>query len=84
MSDFIHDITQRRTEAYVDRINGSRSITSTNISVQYHQKIEGKVRDIYVCKDFVILYATDRQSAFDRQLTSVPFKGIFDKLYDYW
>jgi phosphoribosylaminoimidazole-succinocarboxamide synthase len=38
-------------------------------------KHEGKVRDVYKCKDFVLMVATDRQSAFDRQLTSIPFKG---------
>eukprot|EP01018_Ginkgo_biloba_P035605 Gb_30912 [translate_table: standard] len=38
-------------------------------------KIRGKVRDIYSAGDYLILVTTDRQSAFDRILASVPFKG---------
>ncbi|KAH9298859.1 hypothetical protein KI387_030541, partial [Taxus chinensis] len=38
-------------------------------------KIRGKVRDIYNAGDYLILVTTDRQSAFDRILASVPFKG---------
>uniref|UniRef100_A0A0D6R7K2 Phosphoribosylaminoimidazole-succinocarboxamide synthase, chloroplastic n=1 Tax=Araucaria cunninghamii TaxID=56994 RepID=A0A0D6R7K2_ARACU len=38
-------------------------------------KIRGKVRDIYSAGDYLILVTTDRQSAFDRVLASVPFKG---------
>lgn len=34
-----------------------------------------KVRDTYVCDDAIVLVTTDRQSAFDRQLAKVPFKG---------
>lgn len=35
----------------------------------------GKVRDIYRQGDQLVLVATDRLSAFDRVLTTVPFKG---------
>lgn len=35
----------------------------------------GKVRDIYRQGDRLVLVATDRLSAFDRVLTTVPFKG---------
>ncbi|KAL8508640.1 hypothetical protein ACS0TY_019040 [Phlomoides rotata] len=38
-------------------------------------KIRGKVRDIYDGGDYVVLVTTDRQSAFDRILASIPFKG---------
>lgn len=38
-------------------------------------KIRGKVRDIYDAGDYMVLVTTDRQSAFDRILASVPFKG---------
>lgn len=34
-----------------------------------------KVRDIYDGGDYLILVTTDRQSAFDRILASIPFKG---------
>ncbi|MFC1820705.1 phosphoribosylaminoimidazolesuccinocarboxamide synthase [Thermodesulfobacteriota bacterium] len=35
----------------------------------------GKVRDVYISDDKVFLIATDRQSAFDRNLAHIPFKG---------
>lgn len=34
-----------------------------------------QVRDIYDSGDYLVLVTTDRQSAFDRILASVPFKG---------
>lgn len=54
------------------------SISSTSLEdflPNFEKKVTGKVRDLYVCKDMVIMVATDRQSAFDRQLASVPYKG---------
>ncbi|KAK2992085.1 hypothetical protein RJ640_023468 [Escallonia rubra] len=38
-------------------------------------KVRGKVRDIYDDGDYLVLVTTDRQSAFDRILASIPFKG---------
>jgi len=38
-------------------------------------KQKGKVRDVYVKDDKIFLIATDRQSAFDRNLAQIPFKG---------
>ncbi|GMI90989.1 PURIN C, purin 7 [Hibiscus trionum] len=38
-------------------------------------KTRGKVRDIYDAGDCLVLVTTDRQSAFDRILASIPFKG---------
>ncbi|KAF5444800.1 hypothetical protein F2P56_033900 [Juglans regia] len=38
-------------------------------------KTRGKVRDIYESGDYLVLVTTDRQSAFDRILASIPFKG---------
>jgi phosphoribosylaminoimidazole-succinocarboxamide synthase len=35
----------------------------------------GKVRDLYSCDEKLILVSTDRQSAFDRMLGCIPFKG---------
>ncbi|CAM8974635.1 unnamed protein product [Rhodiola kirilowii] len=42
---------------------------------QLKSKIRGKVRDIYDGGDYLVLVTTDRQSAFDRILASIPFKG---------
>src|SRR3989338_259079 len=39
------------------------------------KKYQGKVRDTYDVGDKLVLVTTDRQSAFDRQLAAVPFKG---------
>ncbi len=39
------------------------------------KKYKGKVRDVYVTDDKLFLVATDRQSAFDRNLANIPFKG---------
>jgi len=39
------------------------------------KKYTAKVRDVYSTDDKIFLIATDRQSAFDRILARVPFKG---------
>jgi phosphoribosylaminoimidazole-succinocarboxamide synthase len=39
------------------------------------KKYQGKARDIYISKDKIFLISTDRQSAFDRNLAIIPFKG---------
>lgn len=39
------------------------------------KKYRGKVRDVYIAEDKIFLIATDRQSAFDRNLAHIPFKG---------
>lgn len=44
----------------------------------------GKVRDMFVCEKVVIIITTDRQSAFDRQLASVPCKGRVLNLLTHW
>ena len=39
------------------------------------EKYTGKVRDVYTSDNEVFLITTDRQSAFDINLASIPFKG---------
>jgi len=39
------------------------------------EKYDGKVRDVYASDDKIFLISTDRQSAFDRNLAHIPFKG---------
>jgi phosphoribosylaminoimidazole-succinocarboxamide synthase len=39
------------------------------------EKYKGKVRDVYKGEDKLFLISTDRQSAFDRNLANIPFKG---------
>lgn len=48
----------------------------------YHQ---GKVRDIYRLPDRRILITTDRQSAFDHVLGTIPLKGqVLNRMAQYW
>eukprot|EP00274_Cyanoptyche_gloeocystis_P005257 CAMPEP_0196658484 /NCGR_PEP_ID=MMETSP1086-20130531/29906_1 /TAXON_ID=77921 /ORGANISM="Cyanoptyche gloeocystis , Strain SAG4.97" /LENGTH=334 /DNA_ID=CAMNT_0041992087 /DNA_START=209 /DNA_END=1213 /DNA_ORIENTATION=+ len=48
-------------------------------------KYRGKVRDTYDIGDKLILITTDRQSAFDRILASVPFKGqVLNQVSAWW
>ncbi|KAK8947402.1 hypothetical protein KSP39_PZI006761 [Platanthera zijinensis] len=52
------------------------SETHLDLSVPgLHAKARGKVRDVYEGKGYMVLVTTDRQSAFDRVLASIPFKG---------
>lgn len=49
------------------------------------EKHVGKVRDIYDAGDKLILITTDRQSAFDRILASIPFKGqVLNQVSQFW
>lgn len=46
---------------------------------------QGKVRDIYLLSGKRILITTDRQSAFDRILGTIPFKGeVLNRIAQYW
>ncbi|KAF1336562.1 Phosphoribosylaminoimidazolesuccinocarboxamide synthase, partial [Globisporangium splendens] len=80
MSGALIEEAEKRTQAYVARIDPLDCITATSLDaiaahVPPFQQIVGKVRDIYVFPDTVLLISTDRQSAFDRQLASIPYKG---------
>ena len=49
------------------------------------ERIEGKVRDIYLQEDQRILVTTDRVSAFDQVLGAIPFKGqVLNQLSAWW
>jgi DNA-binding transcriptional MerR regulator len=46
---------------------------------------EGKVRDSYVDGDVRTIVTTDRVSAFDRPLGTIPFKGqVLNQIANYW
>src|SRR5688572_25110191 len=46
---------------------------------------EGEVRDNYVRGDRRLIVATDRLSAFDRVVTTLPFKGqVLNQLSSWW
>jgi phosphoribosylaminoimidazole-succinocarboxamide synthase len=49
------------------------------------ERYRGKVRDVYKQRDRLFLVATDRLSAFDRVLTTIPFKGeVLNRLARFW
>lgn len=81
-----------RTKAYVAQfIDAGRAdaLQATSIDTSFLPHFEklyvGKVRDMYVCRDVVVIVTCDRQSAFDRQLASVPYKGmVLNKVALWW
>lgn len=49
------------------------------------ERIEGKVRDIYLQETQRVLITTDRVSAFDQVLGTIPFKGqVLNQLSAWW
>ena len=57
-------------------------LTETDLPIG--KKYRGKVRDTYDLGDQLLLITTDRQSAFDRVLASVPYKGQVLNLTSAW
>jgi phosphoribosylaminoimidazole-succinocarboxamide synthase len=95
MADFVSqspavEAANVRTKNYVSKIDPRRGDTvketniDTNLLPGFISKHVGKVRDVYRCENYIVMVATDRQSAFDRQLTSVPFKGQVLNLTSLW
>jgi len=72
------------TEHYKGRIKAELNNTLTETSLTSGSKQTGKVRDQYDLGDRVALITTDRQSAFDRVLASIPFKGQVLNLTSAW
>jgi phosphoribosylaminoimidazole-succinocarboxamide synthase len=61
----------------------SHTLKETNLSLD-HKKV-GKVRDSYITEDKIILVTSDRLSAFDRVLTTIPFKGqVLNQISAFW
>lgn len=59
-------------------------LTDTDVGVA-GKKYIGKVRDTYDLGDKIVIVTTDRQSAFDRLLASVPFKGqVLNQTSAWW
>ena len=69
---------------YKDRINSELQNTLTETNLAQGNKRTGKVRDQYELEDKIVLITTDRQSAFDRVLASIPFKGQVLNLTSAW
>ena len=72
------------TKHYKIRIKAELNNTLTETAFPGGSKRTGKVRDQYGFGDKVALITTDRQSAFDRVLASIPFKGQVLNLTSAW
>jgi len=72
------------TEHYKARIKAELNNTLTKTTLSSGRKKTGKVRDQYELDNKIALITTDRQSAFDRVLASIPFKGQVLNLTSAW
>jgi phosphoribosylaminoimidazole-succinocarboxamide synthase len=71
-------------DAALLRAQCERTIERTDLA-GLGRRIEGKVRDCYVQGDRRVLVATDRVSAFDVVLGTIPFKGqVLNQLAAFW
>lgn len=60
-------------------------LSTVNLPKTFGKKYQGKVRDYYVSEKQRIIITTDRQSAFDRILGFIPFKGqVLNQLSAFW
>jgi len=60
-------------------------LKTVNLPTKFGKKIQGKVRDVHIVADKRIIITTDRQSAFDRILGHIPFKGqVLTQLSEFW
>lgn len=70
---------------YKDRIEAALSNCLTQTDFPVGTKYVGKVHDVYDCGKTCIIVTTDRQSAFDRVLGAVPFKGqVLNQCSAWW
>lgn len=61
-----------------------RTLKETDLQGLGEKKV-GKVRDVYVQEDRIILVSTDRHSSFDRIIAHVPFKGqVLNQISAFW
>jgi len=75
---------QLQKAKYVDRIKKQLGNTLDTTSLGLGYRKEGKVRDTYKDKEVVVLVTTDRVSAFDRVISTIPYKGSanpFNKIF---
>eukprot|EP00903_Cladosiphon_okamuranus_P010584 g10008.t1 len=85
---------QAKTKQYLGRIGTAVDDAARQCIAESHldqglvghgKRTVGKVRDTYICEDAIVLVTTDRQSAFDRQLARVPFKGaVLNQTSAWW
>ena len=71
-------------EGYADRIRQQLGNCLIETNISQGEKFIGKVRDRYDIGDRMVLITTDRQSAFDRVLAAIPFKGQVLNMTSAW
>jgi phosphoribosylaminoimidazole-succinocarboxamide synthase len=60
-----------------------KSLKTVDLPLGHKQ--QGKVRDYYILPDIRVIITTDRQSAFDRVLGEIPYKGaVLNQLAAFW
>jgi len=69
---------------YREQISKELNNCLTETDLPIGKKYRGKVRDVYDVGDKLILITSDRQSAFDRILAAIPFKGQVLNLTSAW
>jgi phosphoribosylaminoimidazole-succinocarboxamide synthase len=72
------------TDNDLDSIRAGLPFCLTETDFTFGQKYQGKVRDTYDLGDRLVLVTTDRQSAFDRVIAAVPYKGQVLNLTSAW
>jgi len=77
-------IAMKYKNDYREKISKELNNCITETSFPVGKKYRGKVRDVYDIGDKLILITTDRQSAFDRILAAIPFKGQVLNLTSAW
>ncbi|MDE2717720.1 MAG: phosphoribosylaminoimidazolesuccinocarboxamide synthase [Chloroflexota bacterium] len=71
-------------KGYTDRIRQELANCLIETNLSQGEEFIGKVRDRYDLGDRMVLITTDRQSAFDRVLAAVPFKGQVLNMTSAW
>lgn len=65
--------------------NIKNTLKTVDLPKNFGKKHQGKVRDYYIFKDNRIIITTDRQSAFDKILGLIPFKGqVLTQMSQFW
>ena len=70
---------------YYQEINENLNNTIQDTTIDAPNKKVGKVRDAYFLDKKVAMISTDRQSAFDRVLAAIPYKGaVLNSVSAWW
>jgi phosphoribosylaminoimidazole-succinocarboxamide synthase len=72
-------------QKFSDLVRKQKEFSISKTDLKIGPKYQGKVRDVYDLGDRLVIVTTDRISAFDRVLDTVPFKGeILNNLSLFW